>query len=1181
MADDLSLLLRLRAENTQAKAVLSDTRAAVAQLRQSFGPQLTQTVTVANKAFTDLGDNLNNFVAQRVPLVGGAVVRITDGLKSIGTQSPKTQKAVAGVAESIQSIATQSGKTVPQIANFLAKYIQLEGQSKRNDAAFKFFGGSVDLIGNKTAKFAPELEKVGAELAAVSGQSVKAGASVAAMAGPIGIAVLALVALTVGAAAAAKELFDLSKRTAEFQGRMFDLAQQTGLAVETLSAFEVVARTTGGSLDTIAQAVVNFQRKLDDAQDPLSKTAEQFRKFKIETDDTESALRQTFVALAAMPEGFAQTNAAAEFFGARGGKQVLAILKETNGDLDGTIKRLRDLGILITDDAARAADKFNDELELLNFEMRALGAVAAEDLIPALTQVIRSLGEMVTAMRPLISLFGTLAGSVIRPVADGLKGLSLVVQALTGDYKGLAKAIREANEAKELPEVKIARSVVGVLGRPDITAAQIPGLTPVPLPGAPTQQQAASQAVNQADAVLAAVKRKAAEQNQALDALFQQGRRNRQQQALETIAENKQVLKADQDRIDALLAQKEQEIKALDEAQRNRGEIVNRDSEQYRAITAQIVKLQQERLDKESLFEVTSREIRARAAKERADDTRNQIANERDLLLGEFDRTIKDIEAQIARGAKAEEDGLTIIEQLEKAKIDAQLESLQKQKDVGFLTVQDQKDLDAELQKLQQERDRLDDEQKARRLQRERNAAERTREILLTNIDTLLELEQIGGERRIATIQALAEQRVITEEEAAKRILKIRLDLLDDEIEATEAKLEAAKSIADKDERIRTQAELNNQLRILKEQRVTIEAEGNRAIDDARQQDLDSARRYADELEDIQDRTRAIERDTAQEVIRLMVLSFARRKDIIRAQRDLELQEEEDRHRRATERIERQKRELDEQIKVLQVYLESLKIGTDVEIAEYEPLVAEIDKLLGKKKELEEQQKKEDDRNKTRKRRVTKEADDAEDDADPAGRIGIDSDDLKEFARVVEDSIVPLNEILRNSFLQVADAIGQTVQNWVLLGETGPAVMRKILAQALASIAAEAAVNAVKELALGFATLFFNPAESASHFTAAALWGSIAGVSAIAGRAVAGDLFKPKGSGSGSGTGSDRGPQGLNPITLPRNQPQPIRVVVVVQPDGSKFGQAVTAHILDDGKNAGPIREFFKEDRSI
>jgi hypothetical protein len=1139
MADDLSLLFRLRGDSSGAVKATADARAAVNQLRQSFGPQLTESVNVANKAFSGLSNSLESFVTQRVPLVGGVLVRISEGLKTLGSQSPKTQKAVASVADSIQSIATQSGKTAPQIASFLSKYIQLEGQSKRNEAAFKFFGGSVDQLGNKTAKFIPELEQVGSTLAGVAGQSVAAGSSIAAMAGPIGIAVLALAALAAGAVLAAKELFELSKRTAEFQGRMFDLAQQTGLAVETLSAFEVVARTTGGSLDTISQAVVLFQRKLDDAQDPLSKTAEQFRKFNVETNDTENALRQTFAALAAMPEGFAQTNAAAEFFGARGGKQVLAILKETNGDLDGTIKRLREAGVLISDDAARAADKFNDELALLDFQLRALGAAAVEEVIPALTEMIRSLGEIVTAARPLISLFGTIAGPTARATAAGFKGLSIVVQALTRDYEGLARSIKEAREAQE------------------IAPLTIPDLRPTPLPGVPTGQQTASEAVNQADAVLAAVKRKAAEQNQALAEMFQQGRRTREQEALSTIVSNRQVLKADQDRVDALLAQKEQEIKALDEAQRNRGEIVNRDSEQYRAITSQITKLQQERLDKESEFEITSRAIRAKAAKEKADSKRNELANERDLLLGEFDRTIKDVEAQVARGAKAEEDGLVIIEQLERAKIDARLESLQKQRDIGFLSVEDQREIDQQLQALQQERDRLDDEQQQRRLQRERNAAARTRDILTANLDTLLELEQIVGDRRIATIQALADQRVITEEEAARRILQIRLDLLDDEIETTQGKLEASKSIADKDERIRAQAELNNQLKILKEQRVTIETEGNRGVDDAHRQDIENERRYADELEDIRERIRDIERDTAEEVIRLMRLHFASRKDIIRARLQLDIADENSRHEQALETIRA---------------LEQENAESNRTQSEKDAQTAELHRL----REAEAE------RHRLAMQGIQNQGKRDEDEADPIGRIGLGVEDLENFARVIEDTIVPLNEILRGSFEQVADAIGQTVSNWVLLGETGPAVMRKILAQALASLAAEAAVNAIKELALGFATLFFNPAESAAHFTAAGLWGSIAGVAAIAGRGVAGDLFKSKSTGSGSGVGtSERGSGQLDPITLSRNQPQPPnerKIVVEFKVDSSQFGKAITAHVVRDYRQGGDIRQVIVED---
>lgn len=1140
---DLSLLFRLRGDNTQLKSTLTDSQRAVAQLRQSFGPQLTQTITVANQTFAGLDNTLQNFVAQRVPLVGGAIVQITDRLRGAGGESAKAEKAFTTLGRSIESIATRSGKSAPQIASFLTKFVQIEGQAQRNEAAFQFFGGSVDLIGNKTAKFVPELEEASGALKTVSAESAGAGRSIAAMAGPIGITVVALVALAAGTAIVVKHLFDLTKQTAEFQGKMHDLAQEVNLTVSSLSALEVLAKRTGGELGTITQAVVLFQRKLDDAQNPLSKTAELFRKFNISTSDTETALRSAFVALAAMPSGFAQTNAAAELFGARGGKQVLAILKEANGDIDGTISKLREMGILITEDAARAADKFNDDLSTLEFQLRALTAAIAEDLIPVFADLIRSTTDVVRSLTPLLKLFidlslvGIPLRAALSVASDSLKGWGLVARAVTGDFVGLKKAIKEAAEEKF----------------PTIPAVEIPALGPVPLPGAASPQQATAEAVNTADVVIAAIKRKVAEQNQALDEFFQAGRRNRTQQAEATIAGNRQLLKAEQDGIDARLRQKEQEIKALDEAQVNRGEIIRRDTDDYRAITAEIVKLQQDRLDKESEFDVQSRQLRAAAAKESADIRRNQIANDTDLLIGEYDRSIKATESAIARGAKAESEGLALIEQLEQAKIDARIESAQKQKEVGFLTVQNQKDLDNELTKLTQERDRLLDEQRDRRLARDRQAAERQRDILISNIDTLLQIQQTRGQRIIEAQVALAEARVITEEQAAKKILEINLALIDAEIEAAKTKRQATASIADVNERVRAEADLNNQIKILTEERASIEALGEREIDEGRRRDLQNFQDYADELEDLTERVTRIQRDAAQEGIRLLRINFASRRDIIRARTQLDLDEENERHSQTERRLRELERENRESRRS-----ELEKLNIEFEINRAREAEAERHRLA--MQGIKTQGKKDDE------------------EASPVGRVlGIDTDNLKEFASVLENQIVPLGETLKNTFLQVADAIGQTVSNWVLLGQTGPAVMRKILATALASIAAEATVNAIKELALGFATLFFNPAESAAHFTAAALWGSIAGGAALAGRGVAGDLFKSKGAAGGAGADGRNGTGQINPLTLERNQQ-----AQVIRHEHVFRVQSNDSHILDvfskDYQSGGKTREIIIKD---
>lgn len=1143
MADDLSLLFRLRGDASGVKAASAEARAAVNQLKNSFGPELTQTVTVANRAFANIADNLNVFVSQRIPLVGGAFVRITENVRGFGQESAKAEKAIAGVAKSIQSISTESGKSVPQIGAFLAKFVQIEGQAKRDKAAIDFFGVALG------AKLLPELEKTGVALAALSAESAAASGALAGLATPIGIVVVAIAALVAGLALTARELFEISKRAAEFQGRMFDLAQQTGVQVETLSALEIVARTTGGEIGNLTQALITFQRRLADTSDPTSKAAQQLDELNISARDTEGAFRQAFAALAAMPEGFQQTNAAAEIFGTRGGKQVLAIIKETNGDLDGAIKRFRELGILIEEGDARAADKFNDELALLEFQIRSMSAVLARDLIPELTKLIRAFADVVRAGKPLLEIIATIAKPIVKVAADNLRAIGLAVQALTLDYEGLAKAIKEAQEQQ------------------DIKPIAVPAPAPVPLPGPPSPERFASDEVNAFAAVVAIAKRQVATENELLNVAFQQGRINRERHVQATIDGNKRILNAEQGLIDAQLRHKEIEIEALDEAQQKRGEVVRRDTDAYRVATAEVGKLQQERLNKEAEFERSSVALRAASSKDRADAIRKDIADRVEIDNGEFDRQIKATEAAIAGGSAIEADGLTIIEALERGKIDARREGLEEQKRIGFLTIAEQQSLNDQINKLNQDADRLADEQEQRRLARLRAAAVRVREAKLADLDTQLELEQIIAERLIASNEALAEARVQSEEQAAQKILAIRLGLIDSEVEATKTRLSAAASITDVDERTRIEAELNNRLKILIEQRVSIQTQGERDLEEGRRRDVENARQYADELAEIQERIVDLERDAAEEVVRLMVIHFASRRDIIRARLQLDIEDENARHRNAQQGIAALRLENAESNRT-----QAEKLAQEQEINRLEEAEAERHRLVlqgirdqGKKDEAE---------------------------ADPLGRFTLDTESLRQFASVIESSIIPLGEVLRGTFQGVADAIGQTVANWVLLGTTGPAVMRKILAQALASLAAEAAVNAIKELALGFATLFFNPAESAAHFTAAALWGSIGLGSALIGRSVAGNLFKPT-AGGGAAGGSGRGESGeLNPLNLARNagpgaqqqfapQVQPVLVTVNVVPDGSRFGSAVTAHVVDDFNNAGPIREVSQGDGNL
>lgn len=104
----------------------------------------------------------------------------------------------------------------------------------------------------------------------------------------------------------------------------------------------------------------------------------------------------------------------------------------------------------------------------------------------------------------------------------------------------------------------------------------------------------------------------------------------------------------------------------------------------------------------------------------------------------------------------------------------------------------------------------------------------------------------------------------------------------------------------------------------------------------------------------------------------------------------------------------------------------------------------------------------------------------------------------------------------------MVQGVGSLIQNWVLMGNTAPGAMKKMVASVLAGLAAQAAMYALFELAKGFAALFFNPAEAAAHFKAAALFGVVAVGAAVGGRALAGNSFQ-QGAGAGASGGGASG----------------------------------------------------------
>lgn len=899
MADDLSLLFRLKAQN-QASPVIRTVQADASRLAQTVGADFNRMSQVSTVALGRISSALSDLSAN-APIAGRGLSSISNVLGSVSDTLNKTTPRSKEFSASVDAIAKSSGKTRGEITQFLSTFSKIEGAAAKNDAAFKLFGGSVDLIGNKTAKFLPELEAASTKLADMTAPAASAGAAVEALVGPIGLAIAALGAAAIGAVAFTKALVDVAVQAADTQGKLFDLSQQTGVTVETLSALDLLAKQTGGNIESLSQSLVVFQGNMDAAQDPTSKQAKLFEDLNVTITDTEDTLRQTLAALAKMPEGFEQTNRAAEVFGRRGGKQFLAILKESHGDIDQTIRELQGLG-LANSENARRADEFNDQLVKLQTQILGLQVTIGNQAIPAILEAMKELERFLKDNKEAIDALGFAARFAATSLTNNLKTALIIAKPYLETGKAVVDLLADAYE-------RLAAAA-------QLASGKLPTVNPNAIPAQPLSTPESGQKL--------------------LD--FLDKLRVQQEQASQF----------------GLKPFNLEEIFGLKKAKGS--------------IDPAIQLLKQLQGEIRSLENATKAET---------------VAAE--LLDGKYKNINPTIRERILVTAR-------LIDQLR-------------------LNIDTEKKLAEEEEKRQ-------------------------REIEQAGRDITQFLQQ-----QIEDLARLRGETVSAADEAERFIRQIK---------------EIPGALRDSDASwIRFNATLIDSERHLKIIR--------------------------DLLEDIANQPPPPGGDKPVPVNPNPVPDFGPPPEAEKRWKGLE-----DAIRRAGDAIAR---------------------------------------LLGL-----------------------------------SGDFGQQFGDL--VLGVIDD---------------MAFGVGDLVHQWVLLGETGPAAMRKLTASVLAGLSAQAATKAIFQLAEGFAALFFNPAEAAAHFKSAALFGAVAGVAAAAGRGVAGDLFKnPSGGGSGAGAGSNNGQ--LNPLTLNRNQPQTQRIIVEVRTNDSLFGKAISAHVVKDIQEAGPIRETIAND---
>jgi hypothetical protein len=258
-------------------------------------------------------------------------------------------------------------------------------------------------------------------------------AGLAGLAGPAALAATVVAGIGAAAIAVTSKLFDMSKAAADFGSAVFDASQKTGLSAETLSALKVAAEQSGSSFEGVTNAVAKFNVLLGNAANGNEKAEKILKQYGITATDTQGALEQAITAVAGMTSSSEQAAAAGALFKDRTG-EILPVIKSFDGDLPGLIDKLRDLGVLMSDEDAKAADEFGDQMDTLNAQLDAVYRTIGFQVMPTFLKFANALSSWLSENKHLVRAWAVAIGdafslaskALIRLYDDGRRAFAVL-----------------------------------------------------------------------------------------------------------------------------------------------------------------------------------------------------------------------------------------------------------------------------------------------------------------------------------------------------------------------------------------------------------------------------------------------------------------------------------------------------------------------------------------------------------------------------------------------------------------------------------------------------------------------------------------------------------------------------------------------------------------------------------
>lgn len=190
-------------------------------------------------------------------------------------------------------------------------------------------------------------------------------------------------------------LSSLTKQAIDAGDALDELQQRTGIAVEDLSKLQYAANISGVSTEQLGKGLITLNQELAQAAAGNKESIAKFERLGISIRDADGRVRGALPvfrdiadAIADLPAGAQQTNAAIDIFSTKVGKDMVLALNGGTEALDQFGTELEQVGGVMSGEMAKAAGQLNENIDKLKKVGGAAGIVIGNELVPVLNTLL-------------------------------------------------------------------------------------------------------------------------------------------------------------------------------------------------------------------------------------------------------------------------------------------------------------------------------------------------------------------------------------------------------------------------------------------------------------------------------------------------------------------------------------------------------------------------------------------------------------------------------------------------------------------------------------------------------------------------------------------------------------------------------------------------------------------------